>query len=67
MSTQTESRAPSVSNASLDDKSLVNRARGFAAGVASGITKLAVGHPFGKVSLTPARTKMCQMPTFGKS
>jgi hypothetical protein len=26
-----------------------NRFRGFAAGMASGITKLVVGHPFGKL------------------
>jgi solute carrier family 25 carnitine/acylcarnitine transporter 20/29 len=32
----------------LTDQSLQNRFRGFAAGMASGITKLAVGHPFGK-------------------
>lgn len=38
----------STANANLDDQSLYNRFRGFAAGVASGITKLAVGHPFGK-------------------
>jgi hypothetical protein len=54
MSTQAEARAPTVSNASLDDKSFANRARGFAAGVASGITKLAVGHPFGKLPHLPS-------------
>ncbi|CAO3679630.1 unnamed protein product [Umbelopsis ramanniana] len=51
MSTQAEARAPSVSNASLDDKSIANRARGFAAGAASGITKLAVGHPFDTIKV----------------
>ncbi|KAH8551910.1 mitochondrial carrier domain-containing protein [Umbelopsis sp. PMI_123] len=51
MSTQAEARAPTVSNASLDDKSFANRARGFAAGVASGITKLAVGHPFDTIKV----------------
>jgi hypothetical protein len=64
MSTQAQARAPSVSNASLDDKSLANRARGFAAGVASGITKLAVGHPFGIASFHPHSN--IAMPTFGK-
>jgi hypothetical protein len=56
MSTQVEQQVPTVSNANLDDKSLANRARGFAAGVASGITKLAVGHPFGTVSPTTPPT-----------
>jgi hypothetical protein len=36
-----------AANPELTDKSLQNRFRGFAAGMASGITKLAVGHPFG--------------------
>jgi solute carrier family 25 carnitine/acylcarnitine transporter 20/29 len=64
MSTQAEARAPSVSNASLDDKSFANRARGFAAGVASGITKLAVGHPFGNVTSPP--TFVSSKAAFGK-
>lgn len=40
-----------VANPELTDNSFQNRARGFAAGMASGITKLAVGHPFGKTTL----------------
>lgn len=40
-----------VANPELTDKSFQNRVRGFAAGMASGITKLAVGHPFGKLNL----------------
>ncbi|KAI8640867.1 mitochondrial carrier domain-containing protein [Parasitella parasitica] len=38
-------------NPELTDKSLQNRIRGFAAGMASGITKLAVGHPFDTVKI----------------
>ncbi|CDH49810.1 mitochondrial carrier [Lichtheimia corymbifera JMRC:FSU:9682] len=41
----------STANSKLDDQSLYNRFRGFAAGVASGITKLAVGHPFDTVKV----------------
>ncbi|KAL9540346.1 hypothetical protein MBANPS3_009735 [Mucor bainieri] len=40
-----------VANPELTDKSLQNRFRGFAAGMASGITKLAVGHPFDTVKI----------------
>ncbi|ORZ00491.1 mitochondrial carrier domain-containing protein [Syncephalastrum racemosum] len=40
-----------TANAKLDDQSLYNRFRGFAAGVASGITKLAVGHPFDTIKI----------------
>ncbi|KAL0079978.1 mitochondrial carrier domain-containing protein [Phycomyces blakesleeanus] len=38
-------------NPELADGSWQNRARGFAAGMASGITKLAVGHPFDTVKI----------------
>ncbi|KAF1805102.1 mitochondrial carrier domain-containing protein [Mucor lusitanicus] len=40
-----------AANPELTDKSLQNRFRGFAAGMASGITKLAVGHPFDTVKI----------------
>ncbi|KAI9316845.1 mitochondrial carrier domain-containing protein [Dichotomocladium elegans] len=43
--------AQSTSNSKLDDQSLYNRFRGFAAGVVSGITKLSVGHPFDTVKV----------------
>ncbi|CEG67114.1 hypothetical protein RMATCC62417_03583 [Rhizopus microsporus] len=38
-------------NPDLIDESLRNRIRGFAAGMASGITKLVVGHPFDTVKI----------------
>ncbi|RCI03827.1 hypothetical protein CU098_009324 [Rhizopus stolonifer] len=38
-------------NPELTDQSLQNRVRGFAAGMASGITKLVVGHPFDTVKI----------------
>ncbi|KAI8979114.1 putative mitochondrial inner membrane transporter ymc3 [Mycotypha africana] len=41
----------SVADPELADQSMRNRVRGFAAGVASGITKLAVGHPFDTVKI----------------
>jgi hypothetical protein len=37
-----------VSSPVENTPSLHDRLRGFAAGVASGISKLAIGHPFGK-------------------
>ncbi|KAG2229046.1 mitochondrial carrier domain-containing protein [Thamnidium elegans] len=40
-----------AANPQLTDQSLQNRFRGFAAGIASGITKLAVGHPFDTVKI----------------
>ncbi|CAO3618646.1 unnamed protein product [Mucor fragilis] len=40
-----------AANPELTDKSLQNRFRGFAAGMASGITKLTVGHPFDTVKI----------------
>ncbi|KAK4519395.1 uncharacterized protein ATC70_009630 [Mucor velutinosus] len=40
-----------AANPELTDKSLKNKFRGFAAGMASGITKLAVGHPFDTVKI----------------
>ncbi|KAI9277260.1 mitochondrial carrier domain-containing protein [Phascolomyces articulosus] len=46
-----ETATHSTANANLDDQSLYNRFRGFAAGVTSGITKLAVGHPFDTVKV----------------
>ncbi|KAI9468685.1 mitochondrial carrier domain-containing protein [Zychaea mexicana] len=46
-----EKVAHSTANANLDDQSIYNRFRGFAAGVASGVTKLAVGHPFDTVKV----------------
>ncbi|EPB81303.1 hypothetical protein HMPREF1544_11973 [Mucor circinelloides 1006PhL] len=51
---------PVAANPELTDKSLQNRFRGFAAGMASGITKLAVGHPF-------ADTVKIRMQTTSKS
>ncbi|KAI8368413.1 putative mitochondrial inner membrane transporter ymc3 [Choanephora cucurbitarum] len=40
-----------TANPDLTDQSIYNRARGFAAGMASGITKLVVGHPFDTVKI----------------
>ncbi|KAG1506498.1 hypothetical protein G6F53_009649 [Rhizopus delemar] len=38
-------------NPELTDQSVHNRVRGFAAGMASGITKLVVGHPFDTIKI----------------
>ncbi|KAG0772302.1 hypothetical protein G6F22_015849 [Rhizopus arrhizus] len=38
-------------NPELTDQSIHNRVRGFAAGMASGITKLVVGHPFDTIKI----------------
>ncbi|KAI8983045.1 mitochondrial carrier domain-containing protein [Pilobolus umbonatus] len=45
------SKDNSHANPELTDESLTNRFRGFAAGVASGMTKLIVGHPFDTVKI----------------
>ncbi|KAI8378059.1 mitochondrial carrier domain-containing protein [Radiomyces spectabilis] len=45
------SQATQKANPELADQSLHNRFRGFAAGVASGVTKLTVGHPFDTIKI----------------
>ncbi|CAO3591161.1 unnamed protein product [Absidia cylindrospora] len=43
--------AQKTADPNLQDNSLFNRFRGFAAGMASGVTKLAVGHPFDTIKV----------------